>query len=92
MPLIVTDGEREKCVDHWENEAILDAGGGGGPGSPGGGKNGQMASDSGGSQTFTRCRRAQETGSSQHQATFMHRVHIICLLCVSTHYILTTMM
>jgi hypothetical protein len=44
----VTDGEREECVDPGENGAILDAGGGGGPGPPVRGKNGQLASDSGG--------------------------------------------
>jgi hypothetical protein len=46
--LIVTDGEREECVDPGENGAILDAVGGGGPNPPGGGKNGQLASDGGG--------------------------------------------
>jgi hypothetical protein len=35
-------------VDPGENGAILDAGGGGGPGPQGRGKNGQLASDSGG--------------------------------------------
>ncbi len=44
----VTDGERAECVDPEENGAILDAGGGGAPGPPGGGKSGQLASDSGG--------------------------------------------
>ncbi len=44
----VTDGEREECVDPWDIGAILDAGGGGGPGPQGGEKNGQLASDSGG--------------------------------------------
>ncbi len=44
----VTDGEREECLDPGENGAILDAGGCGGPGPPGGGNNGQLASDSGG--------------------------------------------
>jgi hypothetical protein len=44
----VTDGERGECMNPGENGAILDAGGGEGPGSPGGGQNGQLASDSGG--------------------------------------------
>jgi hypothetical protein len=46
--IVVTDGEREECVDPGEKGAILDAGGVEGPGPPGGGKNGQLASDSGG--------------------------------------------
>ncbi len=33
-----------------------------------------------------KCLRAQETGSSQHQATFMHRVCII-VCCVSVYHI-----
>jgi hypothetical protein len=48
----VTDGERGECVDPGENGAILDAGAGGGPGQPGGGKSGQLASDSGGGKTL----------------------------------------
>jgi hypothetical protein len=44
----VTDSEREEFVDPGKNGAILDAGGVEGPGPPGGGKNGQLASDSGG--------------------------------------------
>jgi hypothetical protein len=40
---------------------------------------------------FSRCWRAQETSSAQHQATFMHRVRIICVLCALTRYALTTM-
>jgi hypothetical protein len=39
-------------VDPGENGAILDAGGVEGPGPPGGGKNGQLASDSGGGYTL----------------------------------------
>ncbi len=42
------DRETKKFMDPGENEAILDAGGGGGPGPPGGWENGQSASDSGG--------------------------------------------
>jgi hypothetical protein len=45
---IVTDSEKEECVDPGENGAILDAGGVEGPGPPGWGKNGQLTSDSGG--------------------------------------------
>jgi hypothetical protein len=45
----VTDGGRGECLDPGENGAILDAGGVEKPGPPGGGKNGQLASDSGGS-------------------------------------------
>jgi hypothetical protein len=41
----VTDGGEGMCVDPGEKEAILEAGG---PGLPGGGKGGQLASDSGG--------------------------------------------
>ncbi len=41
----VTDGEEGICVDPREKEAILEAGG---PGLKGGGKGGQLASDSGG--------------------------------------------
>jgi hypothetical protein len=44
----VTDKETKKCADPWENGAILNAGGGGGPGLPGGEENGQLATDSGG--------------------------------------------
>ncbi len=40
------DRETKKCLDPGENGAILDAGGGGGPGPPGRGENGQLASDS----------------------------------------------
>jgi hypothetical protein len=46
--LSVTDGERGECVDPGKNGAILGAGGDEGPGPPGRGKNGQLASDSGG--------------------------------------------
>jgi hypothetical protein len=43
------NGQGEKmCVDPGGNVAILSAGGGGGPGLPGGEENGQLASDSGG--------------------------------------------
>jgi hypothetical protein len=42
------DKETKKCVDPGENGAILNAGGGGGLGLPGGEENGQLASDSGG--------------------------------------------
>jgi hypothetical protein len=45
---IVKDRETKKCVDPGEKEAILTAGGGGGPGQPGGEGSGQLASDSGG--------------------------------------------
>jgi hypothetical protein len=44
----VTDGVEGVCVDPGETGAILEAGGVGGPGPPGGGKGGQLASDSGG--------------------------------------------
>ncbi len=44
--IAVMDSERGECVDPGENGAILDAGGVEGPGPPGGGKNGQLASDS----------------------------------------------
>jgi hypothetical protein len=44
----VTDGVEEVCVDPGEMGAILEARGVGGPGPPGGGKDGQLASDSGG--------------------------------------------
>ncbi len=46
--VLVTDGVQEVCVDPGEMGAILEAGGVGGPGPPGGGKGGQLASDSGG--------------------------------------------
>jgi hypothetical protein len=45
---IVMDGVEGMCVDPGEREAILEAGGVRGPGPPGGGKGGQLASDSGG--------------------------------------------
>ncbi len=48
IDILVTDGERGECVDPGENGAILDAGGDEGPGPQGGGRNGQLASDSGG--------------------------------------------
>ncbi len=44
----VTDGEKEECMDPGEKGAILETGGVEGPGPPGGGKDGQSASDSGG--------------------------------------------
>ncbi len=44
----VTDGVGEVCVDPGEMGAILEAVGVGGPGPPGGGKDGQLAPDSGG--------------------------------------------
>jgi hypothetical protein len=68
-------------VDPGENGAILDAGGVEGPGPPGGGRNRQLASDNRQWRRLdvTKCRKAQETGSSQHQATFRHRVCIICI-------------
>jgi hypothetical protein len=44
----VTDGVEGMCVDPGEMEAILEAGGVRGPSPPGGGKSGQLASDSGG--------------------------------------------
>jgi hypothetical protein len=43
--LTVTDSGKGLCVDPGEKEAILEAGG---PGPPGEGKGGQLASDSGG--------------------------------------------
>ncbi len=43
--LLVTDGAEGVCVDPGEMGAILGAGG---PSPPGGGKGGQLASDSGG--------------------------------------------
>ncbi len=46
--IIVTDGVEGVCMDPRETGAILEAGGVGGPGPPGGGKGGQLASDSGG--------------------------------------------
>ncbi len=45
---IVTDSVGEMCVDPGEMGAILEAGGVGGPGLPGGGKGEQLALDSGG--------------------------------------------
>jgi hypothetical protein len=44
----VTDSVEGVCVDSGETGAILEARGVGGPGSPGGGKGKQLASDSGG--------------------------------------------
>ncbi len=44
----VTDNVEGMCVDPGEREAILEAGGVRGHGPPGGGKGGQLASDSGG--------------------------------------------
>ncbi len=44
----VTDNVEGMCVDPGEREAILEAGGVRGPSLPGGGKGGQLASDSGG--------------------------------------------
>ncbi len=46
--IIVMDGVEGVCVDPGEMGAILEAGGVGGPGLPGGGTGGQLASDSGG--------------------------------------------
>ncbi len=42
------DGVEEECVDPGETGAILESGRGRGPGPPGGGKDGQLALDSGG--------------------------------------------
>jgi hypothetical protein len=44
----VTDGVEGVCVDPGEMGTILEAGEVGGPGPPGGGKGGQLVSDSGG--------------------------------------------
>ncbi len=44
----VTDGEKEECVDPGEMGVILGTGGVEGPGPPSGGKDRQLASDSGG--------------------------------------------
>jgi hypothetical protein len=44
----VTDGVEGMCVDPGEMGAILEAGGARGTGPQGGGKGGQLASDSGG--------------------------------------------
>ncbi len=44
MIFLVTDSVEGVCVDPGEKEAILEAGG---PGPPGGGKGGVLASDSG---------------------------------------------
>jgi hypothetical protein len=46
--LNVTDGMENICADPGEMEAASEVGGGKGPGLPGGGKGGQLASDSGG--------------------------------------------
>ncbi len=46
--LIVTYGVEGVCVGPGETGAILEAGGVRGPSPPGGGKGGQLASDSGG--------------------------------------------
>jgi hypothetical protein len=46
--VVVTDGVEGVCVDTGEMGAILEAGGVGGPGPPGRGKDGQLALDSGG--------------------------------------------
>jgi hypothetical protein len=40
------DGKREECVDPGEKGAVLETGEVEGPGPPGRGKNGQLASDS----------------------------------------------
>jgi hypothetical protein len=46
--ITVRDGVEEVCADPGEKGAILEVRGDGGPGPPGGGKGGQLASDSGG--------------------------------------------
>jgi hypothetical protein len=46
--IIVTDGVEGMCVDPGKMGAILEARVVGGPGLPGGGQGGQLASDSGG--------------------------------------------
>ncbi len=38
----------------------------------------------------TRCQKAQETSSPQHQAMFMHRVCVTCILCAPSHCVLIT--
>ncbi len=48
MFVIVMDGVEGVCVDPGEIGAILEAREVGGPGTPGGGKGGQLAWDSGG--------------------------------------------
>jgi hypothetical protein len=73
-------------VDPGENGAILDAGGGGGPSPPGGGNNRQLASDSGGGLDVLKMLEGTGEGSAQQQATFMHRVCIICALCVINNH------
>jgi hypothetical protein len=48
VEISVTDGGEGICVDPGETGAILEAGGVGGPGPLGGGKDRQLVSDSGG--------------------------------------------
>ncbi len=48
LHMTVTEGVERVCVDPGERGTILEAGGVGGPGPPGEGKGGQLASDSGG--------------------------------------------
>jgi hypothetical protein len=63
-------------VDPGEKGAILEAGG---PGPPEGGNSWQLASDSGGEETWPK---TWETGSPHLQETFMHRVSAI-VHCIS---------
>jgi hypothetical protein len=77
----VMDGAEEVCVDPGEREAILKAGEVGGPCLLGGGKGRAVGIRQWRRIDITGHLRTQETGSPQHQATFMHRVSVI------VHYI-----
>ncbi len=83
---IVTDGEEEVCVDPGEMGAILEAGGGSGDPARQEGKGRTVGIGQWSRGDVAKCLRAQETGSSQHQATFMHRVCVI-VYCVSVYCI-----
>jgi hypothetical protein len=80
----VTDGGEEVCVDPGEMGAILEAGEARGPAKQG--KEWTVGIGQWRRVDVAKCLRAQEMGSPQHQATFMHRVCII-VCCVSVYCI-----
>ncbi len=77
------NGKGDKDVrGPWGKWSHLECGRRRGPGPPGGEENEQLASESGGGQTFSRCQKARGTGSTRHQGILMHRIHIIvCIVC-----------
>jgi hypothetical protein len=70
MNVIVMDGEREECMDPGKNGAILDAGGSGGPGPPGGEGTGSWH------HTVEEVRHSQDVGRHRRRAQRNIKPHL----------------